>query len=307
MTVRISSLLFATATLTFASATALAQDDKTLGTRKNPLKLSMVPSADATKILNNMKPVAQCLEKETGYFFDISVPNNYVVVIESLGSKKSDVAFLPTFAYVMAHERYNTQALLKAKRQGETTYKGAVIVRNDGKINKLEDLNGKKIAYVDPASTSGFVLPKKLFSDNKIKTGEDVFAGKHDSVVTMVYQGQVDAGAVYYNAPVADGKIRDAREKVLTQFPDVEKKVKILTLTDDIPNDPIVVRKELSAEMKTKLTGAFEKCVASNTEAFKGINNSDGLAAVADSDYDGLRKIIKELKIDLGAEINKKK
>jgi phosphonate transport system substrate-binding protein len=301
-----SKALVAFLAVSAVSAVAHAQEDKTLGTRKNPLKMSMVPSADATKILANMKPVAQCLEKETGYFIEISVPNNYIVVAESLGSKKVDVAFLPTFGYVLAKERYGAEALLKASRHGETTYKSAILVPANDKIKSIKDLAGKKMAFVDPASTSGHILPKKLLADNGVRLGEEVFAGKHDVVVTMIYQGQVDAGAVYYNAPV-DGKIRDARERVLTQFPDVEKKVKILQLTEDIPNDPIVVRKDLSAEMKGKISKAFMTCVASNVESFKGINNSDALAPVKDSDYDGLRKTIADLKIDVTTELNKKK
>jgi phosphonate transport system substrate-binding protein len=287
-----------------AFSTAQAASD--LGTRKNPVKLSMVPSSDASKILANMKPVAQCLEKEAKIFVDISVPNNYVVVVESLGSKKVDVAFLPTFGYILANEKYQSEALLKASRHGETTYQGAIVSRNDDKIKSVSDLVGKKIAYVDPASTSGYILPKKLLTDKNIKTSEEVFAGKHDVVVTMVYQGQVDAGAVYYNKPI-DGKIRDARERVSTQFPDIEKKVKILELTSEIPNDPIVVRKDLDAALKEKLSKAFQVCVKQNTESFKGINNSDGFASVKDSDYDGLRATIKNLNIDIVSELNKKK
>jgi phosphonate transport system substrate-binding protein len=302
----IQSIFVVASALFCASLTRTASAESDIGSRKNPLKLSMVPSTDASKILSNMKPVAQCLEKETKYFFEISVPNNYVVVTEGLGSKRVDVAFVPTFGYILAKERYGAQAILKASRNGETTYRAAIIAKTDSKIKTLEDLNGKKVAFVDPASTSGYILPKKLFADKKIKVAEEVFAGKHDVVVTMVYQGQVDAGAVFYNAPV-NGKIKDAREKVLTQFPDVESKVKIVGLTEDIPNDPIVVRAGLTADMKTKLTAAFQTCVKLNTEAFKGINNSDALAPVSDADYDGIRKIIADLKIDIATELSKKK
>lgn len=290
-----------------AIGSAFGQADKTLGTRKSPLKLAMVPSSDATKILNNMAPVSKCLEKETGYFFDISVPNNYVVVVEGLGSSKVDVAFLNTFGYLLANDRYGSEALLKVSRNGETTYRGVIFVKSDSKIQKIEDLTGKKIAFVDPASTSGHILPKKLMNDKKVKPAEEVFAGKHDVAVTMLYQGQVDAAAAYYNAPAPDGKPRDAREKLLAQFPDTMQKIKVLELTEEIPNDPIVVRKDISAEMKGKIKVAFQKCVASNVEAFKGINNSDALAPVVDKDYDGLRKTVQDLKIDLGGELSKKK
>jgi phosphonate transport system substrate-binding protein len=284
---------------------ALADDSK-IGTRKNPLKLVMVPSTDSTKILSSMKPVAQCLEKETGLSFDISVPNSYIVAIEGMGSKKVDIAFLPTFGYLLAHEKYGAEALLKASRNGETTYRAAILARADKNIKSVADLNGKKIAYVDPASTSGYILPKKLFLDSKIKPAQEVFQGKHDAVVTAVYQGQVDAGAVFYNKPV-DGKIKDAREKVKVQFPDIEDKVKIVTLTDDIPNDPIVIRKEIPAESKAKISKAFQACVVKMPDAFKGINNSDAFAGVKDSDYDGVRKTVKLLGINIGAELDKKK
>lgn len=281
-------------------------DDAKIGTRKNPLKLVMVPSTDSTKILTSMKPVSQCLEKETSLNFEISVPNSYIVAIEGMGSKKVDIAFLPTFGYLLAHEKYSAEALLKASRHGETTYRAAILARSDKNIKNLQDLNGKKIAYVDPASTSGYILPKKMFIDAKIKPSQEVFQGKHDAVVTAVYQGQVDAGAVFYNKPV-DGKIKDAREKVKVQFPDIEEKVKIVTLTDEIPNDPIVIRKEISNEMKHKISNAFRVCVGKLPDAFRGINNSDAFADVKDTDYDNLRKTVKLLGININAEIDKKK
>jgi len=291
--------------LTLSAATTLADDSK-IGTRKHPLKLVMVPSTDSTKIMTSMKPVARCLEKATGLTFDISVPNSYIVAIEGMGSKKVDIAFLPTFGYLLAHEKFGAEALLKASRHGETTYRAAILARTDKNINKVSDLNGKKVAYVDPASTSGYILPKKLFIDSKVKPSQEVFQGKHDAVVTAVYQGQVDAGAVFYNKPV-DGKIKDAREKVLTQFPDVEQKVKIVTLTDDIPNDPIVIRKEIPAQHKVKISAAFQTCVKQMPDAFRGINNSDAFAEVKDSDYDGIRKTVKLLGIDVGGTFKKKK
>ena len=71
-----SKLLISAIALTSIAA---APEKTTLGTRKNPIKFVMVPSSDAGKILDSMKPVAKCLEKETGLVFDVSVPNNYIV------------------------------------------------------------------------------------------------------------------------------------------------------------------------------------------------------------------------------------
>ena len=135
---------FVALSLILTAGTALADDSK-IGTRKNPLKLVMVPSTDSTKIMTSMKPVARCLEKATGLTFDISVPNSYIVAIEGMGSKKVDIAFLPTFGYLLAHEKFGAEALLKASRHGETTYRAAIVARTDKNINKVSDLNGKKL------------------------------------------------------------------------------------------------------------------------------------------------------------------
>jgi phosphonate transport system substrate-binding protein len=259
----------------------------------------MVPSAESRGILASLRPIAKCLEQKSGYFFEASVPNNYIVVVESFGSQKIDVAFLNTFGYLLANERYGAESVLKAERYGETSYKGQILVKSSSGIKSIKDLNGKKVAYVDPASTSGHILAKKMFMDAGVKPAEEVFAGKHDVVVTMVYQGQVDAGAAYYSPKDPSGKILDARSRVLTQFPDVEQKVSILALTDSIPNDPIVVRKGLPADMKIKIRDAFLACVKDNQDAFKAVNNSTGLAPVTDKEYDTLRATVKGLNLDL--------
>ena len=67
----------------------------------------------------------------------------------------------------------------------------------------------------------------------------------------MVYQGQVDAGATYYSPPV-DGKPMDARTRVMSQYPDVLEKVKIIDFTKPIPNAPWVLREGLLEMMLKK-------------------------------------------------------
>lgn len=298
-----ASVTMACGALMLLSAVAGQAAQPELGSRKNPIKLAMVPSAESRGILASLRPIAACLEKESGYYFETSVPNNYIVVVESLGSQKLDVAFLNTFGYLLANERYGAEAVLKAERYGETSYKGQIVVKASSGIKSIKDLNGKKMAYVDPASTSGHILAKKMLLDAGVKPAEEVFAGKHDVVVTMVYQGQVDAGATYHSPKDPSGKILDARSRVLTQFPDVEQKVSILTLTDAIPNDPIVVRKGLPQSMKDKVRTAFVACVKNNQDAFKAVNNSTGLAPVSDAEYDKLRASVKGLNLDLGKSL----
>jgi phosphonate transport system substrate-binding protein len=271
-------------------------DKGELGSAKNPVKLFFVPSVDAKVIEENSKVFKVWLEANTPYKYEIAIPASFVAVVEAFGSKRADVASINTFGYILANEKYQAEAKLTVLRHGLATYQSQFLAKADSKIKTLADLNGKKVAFVDPASTSGFLLPKKILNDKGIKPSQEVFAMKHDSVVSMIYQGQVDAGATFYS-PEADGEIQDARRLVKTQYPDVVKKIKIIELTESIPNDPIIFRKDLPEEMKQTIADAFVKYV--NTPegkiTFNNVYGVTDLKVAKDSDYDSVRAMLKSL------------
>ncbi len=266
------------------------------GSAENPVKLFFTPSVDTKVTDASSKEIEEFLETNTPYKFDIRIPQSYIAVVEAFGSKQADVAVLNTFGYFLANEKYGVEARLTVLRFGQSTYRAQFLVRDDDKIKDIKDLEGKKVAFVDPASASGYLLPMKLLKDMGIKLGETIFAMKHDNVVAMIYQGQVDAGATFYSPP-EDGQIQDARRLVKTQFPDVEKKIKILRLTEDIPNDPIAFRKDMPEEMKVSIVEAFLKFVATKEgkESFKKLYSVTDLQRATDKDYDKVREMLKAL------------
>lgn len=268
-----------------------------LGSAKNPVKLVFVPSIDNKVLDANSKIFKDYLEKNTPYKFEIQIPESYVAVVEAFGTKRADVAGLNSFGYYLAHKKYGAEAHLTVIRHGSPTYQSQFITRADSSIKTLKDLEGKKMAFVDPASASGYLLPLKTLRDRKIHPKETFFAMKHDSVVMKVYKGEVDAGATFYSPPV-QGRIDDARRLVLVQYPDVEKKVRIIELSPPIPNDPIVFRKELSTEMKTKIAEAFLNFVATpqGKKSFDEIYGLTELKKSSDQDYAKIRDMFDELK-----------
>jgi phosphonate transport system substrate-binding protein len=269
-----------------------------LGTYSNPIRIYFTPSVDANRISFNAKSLTDFLHRETGYYYTTAVPASFISVVEAFGTGKVEVAAINTFSYLMAHAKYGAEARLRIVRDGnQTTYKGQFITRFDSGINNVEDINGKSMAYVDPSSTSGYILPKAMLDDRGIKPSESVFAMRHDNVVMMVYQGQAKAGATYYAPPsLSTGKIMDARMRVIQQFPDVADKVKIIGFTQDIPNDPWVFRKDMNEFMKEKITDALIKFVNTpgGRKALFEIYDITSLIPTKDSDYDGLRKLLEK-------------
>ncbi|KHD89546.1 MAG: phosphonates-binding protein [Bdellovibrio sp. ArHS] len=278
----------------FTSGCHLKKD--ALGTEKNPIKFHLVPAVDAKVLADNAKVLEEYLEKNTPYKFAITIPQSFVAVVEAFGTKRADVAAINTYGYYLAHKQYGVEARLTVIRYGVATYQSQFLARADSKIKSLKDLAGKKVAFVDPASTSGYLLPLKTLQDLKIEPKDTVFAMKHDSVVTMIYQRQVDAGATYYSPP-QNGHIEDARRLVKTQYPDVEQKVKIIELSEPIPNDPIVFRKDMPEEMKEKIVDTLLQ-FAATPEGLKAIDlmlGATNFKKSTDGDYDTVREMLKTL------------
>ncbi|MFZ0455394.1 MAG: phosphate/phosphite/phosphonate ABC transporter substrate-binding protein [Ignavibacteriaceae bacterium] len=282
--------------IVYSSAKEL--NEGALGTRSNPIKIYFTPSVDAKRISFNAKALVDYLEKETGYYYRTAVPASFIAVVEAFGTGKVDIAAINTFSYLMANAKYGAEAKLRIVRDNnQTSYKGQFITRYDSGIDSIGDINGRSFAYVDPSSTSGYILPKAMLDRLHIKPSETVFAMRHDNVVTMVYQGQVAAGATYYAPPdPKTGEILDARMRVEKQFPDVARKIKIIGFTEDIPNDPWVFRKNMDKEMESKIINALIKFVHTDAgrKALYDIYDIVGLIKTKDSDYNKLRNLLEE-------------
>ncbi len=281
--------------------TSCTKNSAELGSEKNPIKLHFVPSVDAKVIETNSKTFKDYLEKETGYKYEVTIPQSFVAVVEAFGTKRADIALINTSGYLIANQKYGVEARMTVLRNGLSTYQSMFIAKADGKIKTIEDLKGKKLAFVDPLSMSGYILPLKLLKDKSIEPKDTVFALKHDNVVSMIYQGQVDAGAAFFSPASKDDKgesqIEDARRLVKTQYPDVEKKISIIGMSEEILNDPFVFRKDLTEEMKNKVIDAMMKFVETKEgkDAFKAIYGVTGLKKSTDADYDVVRTMLKSL------------
>jgi len=267
-----------------------------LGSKKNPIKFYLVPAQDLLTLSEQGKILQQFLIKDLDLEINVELPVSYISVVEAFGSKRVDVAIMNSLGYILAHDKFGVEAKLKLVNRGRDEYYGQIITHVDGP-KSIKDLNGKKFAFVDPASTSGYLLPAYLFKQENIKFKEILFAGKHDAVVTAVYQKKVDAGATFYTPPDADGTPKDARWLLRTAYPDVYEKIKILQLTGPIPNDPIVFRKDLPEDIKSKITNSLLKYIKTpeGAKVLKDMYHITDFKPAADKDYDKIRTYLKDI------------
>lgn len=269
---------------------------KEIGSKSNPLKFYLIPAQDLVGLERTGTALQKFLEKELDMHVVVELPQNYIAVVEAFGSKRADAAILNTFGYIIAKQKYDVTPVLKLVNRGREEYYGQIIAHKDGP-KTIKEINGKRFAFVDPLSTSGYLFPLRYLTEQKVKVKEKVFAGSHDAVVTAVYQKKVDAGATFYTPADLDGTPKDARWVVKTQFPDIFEKVKILQITGPIPNDPLVFRKDLPQELKTKLADALVKYLKTpdgKKNMFDMYHITDFKEA-NDKDYDIVRTYLKDI------------
>lgn len=267
------------------------------GSEAKPITMYFVPSEQVDKVLASGNQIAKDLEKLTGLKFKTAVPTSYGAVIESMGSGDADVAWLATFAYLIARQKYNANVALTTVRNGLDTYKGEIITRADSGITDIKGCNGKTMAWVDAASTSGYIFPSALFAQQGIKPGKEIFAGGHPQAVLAVYQGNADCAATYYSPDNPDGTIADGRMTQLKTYPDIVTKVKAVGFTPDIPNDTVTFRKDFPKEIQDRLVNALLYYIATpdGKKALGDLYSITGLVKSDDSRYNVVRDSLKAL------------
>lgn len=209
------------------------------------------PAENADAMEMNSKSFIDYYKKATGLDVKTFIATDYTALIEAMRSGKVDFAFLPPFSLVKAEEVADAKVLMKSVRKGKAVFYSGIIVRSDKGYNKIEDLKGKNIAWTDPASSSGFIIPKAaLITKKKIDPdtffGRQVYAGGHDALVLAVLNGTVDAGATFVN----DTKGEDGSWHQFLKTKDEQKRIKMIFVSDPIPGDTMATTNKFAKEHK---------------------------------------------------------
>ncbi len=272
-----------------------AGGETTLGTAENPIVMSFVPSGDTQDIIVSGDAIADMITERTGLEIVSNVGTDFAAVREAMGAGQAHIGWLNTFNYVLAAETYGVEVALVTERFGLTTYNGQINVNVDSGIEELADLEGKVMCWVDPSSTSGYIIPRIMLAANGINPdeafAEQIEAGSHNNVIIQVYNGECDAGATFV----------DARSAVEEEFPDVNERVEVLATTTDIPNDSVAFIADFPEDMRQQIVDALLD-IASTEEGQEALNtlySIEGLQEADDSFYDPFRADLSAAGIDI--------
>lgn len=275
---------------------------------KPALRVGFVPSENVQQVAQNAQPIVDILRKELDMEVEPFVATDYTGVVEALRAKKLDIAFLSPASYVLAKNEANIQVALKSHRKGSAAYYAAIITRSDSNIKTLKDLKNKTFAFGDPLSTTGHIIPRKMFLENGIDPSKDfshvIYSGGHDATVLAVLNRKVDAGATFAN--FTDGK--DAAWMQYLKNPAEQKQIRAIAYSEPIPADNLVYRADLDPAVASKITDTFLALGKdpAGQKMLRDLYQIDGFVPAKDQDYDSVREAFKSAGINLKEALKKK-
>jgi phosphonate transport system substrate-binding protein len=253
--------------------------------QENVLRVSAIPDEAPTELQRKFAPLGKYLEKETGMKVSFVPVSDYAAVVESLATKKLDLAWLGGFTFVQAKIRTNGTAIPIIQREEDAKFTSKFVTA-DPNIKSYVDLKGKTFAFGSPSSTSGHLMPRFFLQQAGIAADKDfrnvAFSGAHDATVAFVAAGKADAGVL--NASVWD-KLVEAK-KVDTD------KVRVFATTPPYFDYNWTVRGDLDPALVKKLTEAFLKLDPKNPEhaEIMQLQRASKFIPTKRENYDGIEK-----------------
>lgn len=222
------------------------------------------------------------------------MPTSYASVVEALLGKWVDVAVLGPESYVIARRKdpsievFGTYARkADGVQQAGPGYTSLLITKKGSRFTTLESLRGSVLALVDPASTSGALLPEKVFSKEvkqplKEYFSKIAFSGGHDLSSLAVSEGKADA------AFVASHRLMEAVNAGKVRLEDFN----ILWTSPRLPQDPFVYRTTLCEPLRARIAETFLS-VDQNPDGKRYLENikSERFVRMTDADYDLIREV----------------
>jgi phosphonate transport system substrate-binding protein len=175
--------------------------------------------------------------------------------------------------------------VVPTEKDGSTYYYSVMVVRADSGIKTLEDMKGHSLAWADPNSTSGYLIPSATLKAKGIKLDDGVyfsktgFSGGHEQGVVAVLNKQYDAAVTWTSGQgeksegYTRGNIRSMVDKKMLKMSDIN----IIWQSGKIPNGPWTVRTALPPELKKQFTEIMLDLPTSHRSIYDDVEMGSGV------------------------------
>ncbi|MFH1624437.1 MAG: phosphate/phosphite/phosphonate ABC transporter substrate-binding protein [Pseudomonadota bacterium] len=287
----------------------------------SPLLIATIPERSIIRQEDRYRPLVDYLSRKLGAQIKIGLRHisSYQEMLDEFIDGRVNVAFVGSFLYALIQAQVGVEVIARPVKDEISQYRGLIFTHKDNEIKDWGDLKGRSFAMIR-ATTAGEIFPKMFLKDHGVRDlenylGKIYYVGSHDTSILKVLNREIDAGAakdLMYN-------------KLAREDPRIEKDMVILAQSPPVPENALVIRKNLNfvcfnchegngkkgsktsysdETYSVNLRRKFEEILLGLEETEEGRETlrkfgADRFIKTTHSDYSELYKMIRRLGMDL--------
>ena len=216
-----------------------------------PLRIAVSPSLSNRDTVGSYRLIAEHIAIQTGQPTELIYRRNNAETQALLSSQCADLAFFSTGAFLTYSGTEPIEPLVIPELENGPFYQALIIVSQNSRIENLGGLAGKRFAFSDAASFSGYLFPVYLLKLRQQTPenffGQSLFSQNHAKSLQSVAMNLLDGAAI-------DSIAYDHARR---NNPELAGRVRIIHSSEPIGVGPVVIRKALPAQQKELLKTIF--------------------------------------------------
>lgn len=254
--------------------------------------LGIEPEHNIFDQVERYRLLASYLSDRLGIRVNLTIMSRYGEVIKRFRAKRLDGAFLTSYTATMGIKELDLEPVAyPVNLRGESTSQGYIFVRKDSGISNVNDMKGKRIVFVDPATTEGYLFPLAYLHQhgvdniNSFFNERFYFSGSHASAIFAVLDGRSDIGAAK----------NTVFQKLVRNDPFISQELFIIAQSQKFPETTLCIKGDLGEEMRERLRSVLLQ-MDKNSEGRRVLRQFEALRFIkADkSDFNAVEELARE-------------
>jgi len=215
--------------------------------------IGLIPEENIFNQMQRHRPLADYLSAKIRTKVRFTVLSRYGDVMDRFMSRKMDGAFFGVFTSVLAMEMIDAEPIARpVNLEGSSYVQSYIFVRKDSGIRDSKGMKGKRIAFVDRATVTGYLYALAYLRENGINDPKayfrDIsFTGSHGSTIYTVLDGRADIGTV-------KSKIFQV---LVAKDPSINDELAIIAKSREFPENTLFLRKDLPQNVRSQIKAAL--------------------------------------------------
>jgi phosphonate transport system substrate-binding protein len=254
------------------------------------LRIGLLGGENTSSRLARYDNFQHLLQEKLGIPVKLYPAADYAGVMQAMAAGQLDLAeFSPSaFAGAWLDCKCVQPVVVPLEKDGTVFYVAVMVTRKDSGITSIAQMKGHSLAWADPNSASGYLIPSASLKASGIDLTDGAyfsrtgFAGGHEQGVIAVLNKQYDACVTWTSGQgdIAEGYSRGALRGMVDRGMLKMDDLNIIWRSSKIPNGPWGLRSALPDGLKAAFTAFMMDLPKSHKDIYDQIEQGSGVGYV---------------------------